>query len=156
MRKSQEGSKGMCTSLLYTDAAGKAYFGRTLELTSDLPYQLVFFPAGLPFSSHLEGHAPLAYQSKFSVLAVTMPGRMPTAAEPLGYGDLKVLEGMNDQGLTFSLLSYPAARGRSDQAGGDAGGALGLGSGQLGARPIRHRRRGQDGAGHAAGAAGGA
>lgn len=64
----------MCTSLLYTDASGKAYFGRTLELTSDLPYQLVFFPSGLSFSSHLEGHAPLAYQSKFNVLAVTMPG----------------------------------------------------------------------------------
>lgn len=101
----------MCTSLIYLDASDKAYFGRTLELTSDLPYQLVFYPAGLPFSSHLEGHAPVEYKGKYGILAVTMPGRMPTAQAPLGYADLKVLEGMNDQGLTFSLLSYPAAGG---------------------------------------------
>ncbi|MEO9782241.1 MAG: linear amide C-N hydrolase [Sedimentitalea sp.] len=101
----------MCTSLIYLDASGKAYFGRTLELTSDLPYQLVYFPKGLAFSSEIEGHPALTYDSKFAVLAVTMPGRIPTADAPLGFADLKVLEGMNDQGLTFSLLSYPTAGG---------------------------------------------
>ncbi|WP_158969330.1 linear amide C-N hydrolase [Chachezhania sediminis] len=101
----------MCTSLVYLDTSNKVYFGRTLELTSDLPYQLVYYPAGLPFASHLEGHAPTEYKSVHGILAVTMPGRMPTAEAPLGYQDLKVLEGMNDQGLTFSLLSYPAAGG---------------------------------------------
>jgi penicillin V acylase-like amidase (Ntn superfamily) len=101
----------MCTSLIYRDASDKAYFGRTLELTSDLPYQLVYFPAGLPFSSEIEGHPKLDYSGKYAILAVTMPGRMPTAEAPLGFADLKVLEGMNDQGLTFSLLSYPAAGG---------------------------------------------
>ena len=40
-----------------------------------------------------------------------MPGRAPTAAAPLGLADMKVVEGLNDAGLTFSLLSYPAAGG---------------------------------------------
>uniref|UniRef100_UPI003BAA0055 linear amide C-N hydrolase n=1 Tax=Stappia sp. TaxID=1870903 RepID=UPI003BAA0055 len=101
----------MCTSLVYRDAADRAYFGRTLELTSDLPYQLAYCPAGQSFSSHAEGHATLDYTSRHAFLAVTMPGRMPTPDAPLGLSDFKVLEGLNDQGLTFSLLSYPAAGG---------------------------------------------
>lgn len=101
----------MCTSLSYTDAAGKVYFGRTLELTVDLPYQVVYFPEGTPFSSAVEGHPALEYKARHAVLAVTMPDRKPSAEAPLGIGDLKVLEGLNARGLTFSLLSYPAAGG---------------------------------------------
>ncbi|WP_116131006.1 linear amide C-N hydrolase [Tropicimonas sp. IMCC34043] len=101
----------MCTSLTYRDTAGKVYFGRTLELTSDLPYQIVFLPSGVPFSSDIKGHAAVEYTARYSFLAVTMPGRMPTPDAPLGVADFKALEGMNDQGLTFSLLSYPAAGG---------------------------------------------
>lgn len=101
----------MCTSLSYTDAAGKVYFGRTLELTVDLPYQAVYFPEGTSFSSTVEGHPPLEYKAQYGFLAVTMPDRKPSAEAPLGIGDLKVLEGLNARGLTFSLLSYPAAGG---------------------------------------------
>lgn len=101
----------MCTSLIYRDAADRVYFGRTLELTSDLPYQIVYLPCGIPITSAIEGHPALKFTGKHSFLAVTMPGRMPTPDAPLGVGDLKALEGMNDQGLTFSLLSYPAAGG---------------------------------------------
>ncbi|MBY8978034.1 linear amide C-N hydrolase [Rhodobacteraceae bacterium NNCM2] len=101
----------MCTSLIYRDAANKVYFGRTLELTMDLPYQLLYLPAGAKLSSEVEGHPALDYTGKYGFIAMTMPGRIPTAEAPLGVGDLKALEGMNDQGLTFSLLSYPAAGG---------------------------------------------
>jgi penicillin V acylase-like amidase (Ntn superfamily) len=101
----------MCTSLVYRDTANKVYFGRTLELTSDLPYQIVFLPAGVPFSSEIEGHPTFEYTGKHAFIAVAMPARVPTKEAPLGLGDLKALEGMNDQGLTFSLLSYPTASG---------------------------------------------
>jgi len=101
----------MCTSLVYRDAAEKVYFGRTLELTVDLPYQVVYFPAGWSFASKLEGHPTLEYEAEYGFLAVTMPGRTPTADAPIAPGDLKVLEGLNARGLTFSLLSYPAAGG---------------------------------------------
>ncbi|MDJ1463518.1 linear amide C-N hydrolase [Nitratireductor sp. GZWM139] len=101
----------MCTSLIYRDVSDNVYFGRTLELTTDLPYQVVYFPAGVPFSSESEGHPALKFTGKYGFVAVTMPGRLPTAEAPLGFQDLKPLEGMNESGLTFSLLSYPAAGG---------------------------------------------
>lgn len=101
----------MCTSLLYSDQAGQCYFGRTLELTVDLPYQLVFFPRGTSFSSEVAGHQAFSFGGKYAFLAITMPARVPTAEKPLGLGDLKVLEGLNTEGLTFSVLSYPSAGG---------------------------------------------
>ena len=102
----------MCTSLIYRDAADKVYLGRTLELTTELPYQIVFFPKALAYKSHIEGHPSLQFTGKYSFIGITMPGRMPSAEQPLTYLDLKSLEGMNDQGMTFSLLSYPAAGGK--------------------------------------------
>ena len=102
----------MCTSLIYRDAADKVYLGRTLELTTELPYQIVFFPKALEYKSHIEGHPSLEFTGKYSFIGITMPGRMPSAEQPLTYLDLKSLEGMNDQGMTFSLLSYPAAGGK--------------------------------------------
>lgn len=100
-----------CTSLVYRDVSDDACFGRTLELTSDHPYQIVYLPAGVPICSGVAGHPELDHTGKHPFLAVTMPARMPTTAAPLGLADLKVLEGINDQGLTFSLLSYPTASG---------------------------------------------
>lgn len=104
----------MCTSLIYRDSAGRAYFGRTLELTVELPYQVAYVPKGTPFSSHVEGYPALDYTAVHAFIGVTIPGRIPTAEAPIGFGDLKPLEGLNDQGLTFSLLSYPSAGGRQE------------------------------------------
>jgi len=102
----------MCTSLIYRDAKGNSYFGRTLELTVDLPYQVAYFPAGFGSSSEVAGHPALKYTSCHGVLAITMPSRIPTPEAPIGISDLKVVEGLNDAGLTFSVLSYPAAAGK--------------------------------------------
>lgn len=101
----------MCTSLVYRDAAGRAYFGRTLELTVDLPYRVAWFPAGFAMNSRIADHPPVRFTTRYGVLAITMPARIPTKDDPIGPADLKVLEGLNDQGLTFSLLSYPTAAG---------------------------------------------
>lgn len=101
----------MCTSLIYRDAAGRAYFGRTLELTVDLPYLMTWFPAGFAATSRIEGHPALSFTTVNAVLAVTMPIRVPAKGAPLDPADLKALEGVNAHGLTFSLLSYPSAAG---------------------------------------------
>lgn len=103
----------MCTALIYGDAAGRSYLGRTLELTMDLPYEVAWFPAGFSVTSQAPGHPALAYAVDHAFLAITMPWRAPTPEAPLGMADLKVIEGLNDKGLTFSLLSYPAAAGRA-------------------------------------------
>jgi len=102
----------MCTSLIYKDAAGRAYYGRTLELTVDLPYQVAYLPPGNAVTSEVTGHPPLGYKSQHRILAVTMPARVPTSDAPTTIADLKVLEGLNDKGLTFSVLSYPTAAGK--------------------------------------------
>jgi choloylglycine hydrolase len=102
----------MCTSLVYTDAAGKPYLGRTLELTVELPYQVAFFPKDFSCTSQAPGHPALTWTRAHDIVAITIPGRVPTADAPLGPSDLKIIEGMNDSGLTFSLLSYPSAGGR--------------------------------------------
>lgn len=106
----------MCTALIYSDAAGRNYLGRTLELTVELPYEVVFFPAGFSVRSEVSGHPALAYTLDHAVLAITMPARLPTAAAPLALADLKVIEGLNDAGVTFSVLSYPSAAGRAQSA----------------------------------------
>lgn len=102
----------MCTSLGYKDAAGRAYVGRTLELTVDLPYQLLHLPVGVETVSQVPGHPAVSVVARHASIAIAMPARVPTADAPMSLADLKVLEGLNDQGMTFSLLSYPAAAGR--------------------------------------------
>lgn len=106
----------MCTALVYSDSAGRTYLGRTLELTVELPYEVAFFPAGFSVSSEVSGHPALAYTLDHAFLAITMPSRVPTPEAPLGIADLKVIEGLNDKGVTFSVLSYPSAAGRAQSA----------------------------------------
>lgn len=102
------GSFFACTALTYKDALGRVYLGRTLELTMDLPYQLLYIPSGVEFSSQpVPGRAALHYSSRLASLCVVMPGRIPTHQNPLHVSDMKVVEGFNEAGLTFSLLAYP-------------------------------------------------
>lgn len=99
----------MCTSLIYRDSNNSVYFGRTLELSMELPYQLGYFPVGQTFRSVVEGHPALEYQSLYRFLAITMPDRAPATDRPLTPNDFKVLEGLNEEGVAFSLLAYPSA-----------------------------------------------
>ena len=92
----------MCTALLYRDANGKAYAGRTLELPMEMPYQIAYLPAGQDYQSTVEGSAPLQYKTAYPILSV---------AVPFAADDLKIVEGLNSDGLTFSALSYPGATG---------------------------------------------
>ncbi|MBP7243434.1 linear amide C-N hydrolase [Amaricoccus sp.] len=101
----------MCTSLVYRDASDRSYFGRTLELTVNLPYLMAYFPKGFAVTSQVQDHPALSFTTSLAVLAVTMPARIPSREAPIGPADLKALEGLNERGLTFSLLSYPSAAG---------------------------------------------
>ncbi|QAB15668.1 linear amide C-N hydrolase [Hydrogenovibrio thermophilus] len=95
-----------CTSLLYKDANGAPYAGRTMELPMELAYQVSYFPKGSGFTSKIKDHPDLSYQSKYPFIAITVP-------DPLDK-TLKVSEGMNDQGLTFSLLAFASTKGPAD------------------------------------------
>jgi len=98
------GPASACTSLLYFDANGAAYAGRTLELAGELPYRVAYFPTGQHTVSEAAAGAPaLDFISKYRVLAVTVPDG--------SLDELKIVEGVNDQGLTYSLLAFADAKG---------------------------------------------
>ncbi|MGO2131929.1 MAG: linear amide C-N hydrolase [Halomonas sp.] len=95
-----------CTSLLYTDASGAPYAGRTMELPMQLPYEATFFPKGTEFSSKAGDQPALTFEGKYSLMSLTVPDPVTK--------DLKVVEGMNDQGLSFSVLAFASTEGPKD------------------------------------------
>lgn len=101
----------MCTSLLYLDASNRAYLGRTLELSLELPYQVAFFPKGLKAASTVKGHPEMNWTMRHAVIAVTMPAVPLVSGMAFESTDLKVVEGLNDAGLSFSVQSYSQAGG---------------------------------------------
>ncbi len=92
-----------CTSLLYTDANKKFYAGRTMELPMELPYKVSYFPAGTTFGSRADKDHVMDFTGQHAFVAVTVP-------DPVSH-DVKVAEGINDQGLTFSLLAFADTEG---------------------------------------------
>lgn len=106
----------MCTSLSYSDANGRVYHGRTLELQMELPYQVAYLPAGTSFRSDAgDGHPPLEYEGSYGILSVVIPDVASDEPEKPTLNDLKILEGQNDAGLVFSMLAYPSAEGPQKQ-----------------------------------------
>lgn len=96
----------MCTSLLYFDQQAAPYAGRTLELPLDMPYIVVYQPKGSEFSSQANKHKALTFSAKFGFLSVSIPNE--------SIADLKTVEGINSQGLTFSMLAFSTTKGPED------------------------------------------
>ena len=92
-----------CTSLLYTDDKNRHYAGRTMELPMELPYKVSYFPAGTSFGSEADKRHVLDFTGRHSFVAVTVP-------DPVTH-DVKVVEGVNDHGLTFSVLAFADTEG---------------------------------------------
>lgn len=95
-----------CTSLLYTNGTGEHYAGRTFEYPLEVPYQIRYLPTGTQFESEADGHAPLKYTSNYAYVAITTA--IPEILSP------KVLDGMNEKGLTFSMLAFSSTEGPVD------------------------------------------
>ena len=96
----------MCTSLLYLDADGLPYAGRTMELSMELPYHVTYVPVGARFGSQAENHHTLDFATRNAFLGVGV-------RDPVG-GSLKIVQGVNDKGLTFALLSFASSEGPAD------------------------------------------
>lgn len=101
----------MCTSLLYIDSKKRPYVGRTLELSIELPYLVSLFPKNTALHSSVQDFSPLSWTTKHTILAVTMPAQRLDTHQTPGVQDLKIIEGLNDVGLTFSVQSYSQAGG---------------------------------------------
>lgn len=95
-----------CTSLLYTDGNGASYSGRTMELSMELPYKVAYFPINTNFGSQADHHHVLDFKAKNAFISIGVTDPMDQ--------EIKVLQGLNDKGLTFSLLAFPNADGPAD------------------------------------------
>ena len=85
-----------CTSIMVTDASGRAYHGRTLEYSSLLPMGMTYFPAGTKvISSTPSGAQGLMFDTKYSILGMSFQ-IMPSAKQ------VSFAEGINDQGVSFT------------------------------------------------------
>lgn len=101
----------MCTSLLYFDQQEAPYAGRTLELPVEQPYLLVYQAQDSAHSSQVKNHPALHYTAQYSFLSI--------AVELDPNEDVKVVEGINSAGLTFSLLAFAASKGPEDTFSAD-------------------------------------
>ena len=90
-----------CTTLLYTDANGKAYVGKSMEFSAAEPDHLTYYPVGTHFASVTPDAKPgLAFNTKFSILSTSAKkGIIPNDSHET------LLDAMNDQGLTLSMQS---------------------------------------------------
>ena len=85
-----------CTTILVTDASGRAYHGRTLEYSSLLPMDMTYFPAGTKVvSSTPAGNQGLTFDTKYPILGMSFQV-LPSAKQ------VAFAEGINDQGVSFS------------------------------------------------------
>jgi penicillin V acylase-like amidase (Ntn superfamily) len=85
-----------CTTILVTDASGRAYHGRTLEYSSLLPMDMTYFPAGTKVvSSTPSGEAGLTFDTKYPILGMSF--QVVSSAKQVAFA-----EGINDQGVSFS------------------------------------------------------
>jgi penicillin V acylase-like amidase (Ntn superfamily) len=85
-----------CTTILVTDASGRAYHGRTLEYSSLLPMDMTYFPAGTKVvSSTPSGSQGLTFDTKYPILGMSF--QVVPSAKQVAFA-----EGVNDQGVSFS------------------------------------------------------
>ena len=86
-----------CTTLVYTDANGNGYHGRTMEYSARVPTNLTYFPAGTKvISATPTGSQGLSFDTKYAILGMT--GAIVAGAKQVSFA-----EGANDQGLSFSM-----------------------------------------------------
>lgn len=85
-----------CTALTVTDVNGNAYHGRTLEFSFAFPTMMTYFPANTKIESATpSGAQGLSFNTKYAILS-------QSAAVVTGAKQPLVVEGANDQGLSFS------------------------------------------------------
>ncbi len=91
----------MCTSFTIGDKDTGLVYGRTMEFTLDLRSQIMIIPAGTEFTGTdrggVVGEGGLRWKAKYSV----------AAANALGL--VMALDGVNERGLVFGALNFPAS-----------------------------------------------
>lgn len=93
-----------CTLMMMKDVNGNAYVARTHEFSGVLPDVMNYFPEGSSIESQApEGKQGMIFKTKYPFLSVSLAGMTPNAKQAA------VHEGLNDQGLSISLLQFNGA-----------------------------------------------
>lgn len=102
--KSDDNAIFACTSLAITDKQNKVYHGRTMEFSIDKPTAVLsYYPKDHHFQQNAPDNTPgLAFRAKYPFIAITAPINIK--------GTRDVIEGVNQQGLSFSLNMIPDAK----------------------------------------------
>src|SRR5664279_1139542 len=91
----------MCTSFTIGDKDSGIVYGRTMEFTLDLRSEIVVIPAGSKLSGTDKngeiGKGGLEWEAKYSVAAANALGIM------------MAVDGVNERGLVFGALNFPAS-----------------------------------------------
>jgi len=100
---SSMGNAFACTAILVSDINGNFYKGRTLEFSSLIPTSLTYMPKGTKIeSASPSGQTGITFSIKYPILGMAMPAG-PNVKQ------VSFLEGVNDQGLTFSANYFNEA-----------------------------------------------
>ena len=103
-----------CTALMITDKQGNGYSGRTLEYSSQLPFEMVYVPAGTKAESVAPaGQAALSFETKYPIVGVGADVGLKTGMDAM-------VDAANDQGLSISVNEFPGAEGPAPAAGSTA------------------------------------
>ena len=95
---SSVGNSIACTVLITHDANGATYQGRTNEYAGMQPDRLTYYPSGSKIESMKpNGQSGLTFNTKYAILAATLHGMVPGTKQDF------VHEGVNDQGMTFTV-----------------------------------------------------
>ena len=90
-----------CTVLMYRDANGNVYTGRTLEYAGMLPDELTYYPVGTRIESMApDGRPGVTFQTKHAIVGATAKGLVPGAKQDA------LLEAVNDQGMSFTVNAF--------------------------------------------------
>lgn len=106
----------MCTSFTIGDRDSGLVYGRTMEFTLDLRSQIMVIPAGTKLNGtdrHGEvGTGGLAWEATYAV----------AAANALGI--VMAVDGVNERGLVFGALNFPASAGYLEVSDEDQSGSI--------------------------------
>ena len=95
-------SANACTTLIIHDTAGNVYQGRTMEFGSEFPFLVTYFPAGSKFVSQAPlGKTPIQYNTSYNFVGITAK---------VG-NHFYLADGINNQGLTFTINSFHGGEG---------------------------------------------
>ena len=83
-----------CTGIMLRNTDGSIVHGRTLEFGIVIDFKLAIVPRGYEFVAKAPGGPGMKYKSKYGAVGT------------ITFGDVAILDGMNEKGLAVGVFSF--------------------------------------------------